>query len=513
MGRCNCRSARWLPQHIHAAKKLHGIDDYELESREAVDLWLLRYRHRDGDQQAVFFQHQIRLRQQQGLVLVEHGVRRSAPPEFLEPLSRSPRPRIIEDLLKLYPAVRPLNQTLALTTLEAEDVEPFVGNALFDSASVPWVIVSPDEQTHSPLVNPTELQRWLRGIAAVAVLNSGEATWTLTESLRRRGLGDEFRCFGGAIRSYDSSRTALRLPFLMPSLLLGIPEEHRTQLAGGELARRLAGRRMPPSFFSLIEDEDHGERTRTIEHLRLQLAQGTSSGAELRQQAMDLEVLLGEADREILRLTEDKNELARAVEASETARDEALEKLDDGTRRLSAQVTQLRGEAQGLRDKLRAADLTPSLVAELAAALKGAPPPIQTVELVERMYGDRIVFLPDAKDSARRAAAFQRPEKVAQLLWTLATDYYDSLVAGQGDVDARRCFGKDEFAAKDKENLSARGKKLRTFRWKDADHLMEMHLKDGVKFSDAECLRIHFKWFPDERRLVVGHCGGHLDFS
>jgi hypothetical protein len=503
---------RWLPDHIRAAKKLHGGDDYELESRETTDLWLLRYRHRDSDQQSVFFQHQIRVQQQPGRVVLEHGVRRSAPREMLSALTRSPRPRIVEDLLRLSPAARPLNQTLPVTVLGAEDVDDFVGSLLFDPRSVPWVVVSPDEETAKPLIDPSELLRWLRGIAAVAVLQTPEATWALTKALKQRGFGDELRCFDGAVRCYDGNRAAARLPFLMPGQLLATAGEERTTLAAGELARRLTARRMPPSFFSLIEDEDQRERNRTVEHLHHQLAQGTSSGAELRQQARELEVLLGEADQEIARLKREKDDLAETAEASETLRDHALEKLDDETRRLSAQVTQLRRETQDLREKLRAAELTPELVAEISSALKGDPSPIQTVDLVERLYGDRIVFLPEARASAKKAAEFQRPERVAHLLWTLATDYFQALAAGRGDVEARKYFGKDDFAAKDKDNLSARGKKLRTFEWRGADHLMEMHLKDGNKFSDAECLRIHFKWFPEERRIVVGHCGGHLDF-
>lgn len=42
---------------------------------------------------------------------------------------------------------------------------------------------------------------------------------------------------------------------------------------------------------------------------------------------------------------------------------------------------------------------------------------------------------------------------------------------------------------------------------------MEQHLKIGVKDSPAEALRIHFAWVADERKIVIGHCGPHLDFA
>ena len=42
--------------------------------------------------------------------------------------------------------------------------------------------------------------------------------------------------------------------------------------------------------------------------------------------------------------------------------------------------------------------------------------------------------------------------------------------------------------------------------------VMEKHLKHGVKDSVAETLRIHFEWVADQKKLVIGHCGKHLDF-
>ncbi|MFV8646948.1 hypothetical protein ACNREK_22150, partial [Ralstonia pseudosolanacearum] len=60
--------------------------------------------------------------------------------------------------------------------------------------------------------------------------------------------------------------------------------------------------------------------------------------------------------------------------------------------------------------------------------------------------------------------------------------------------------------------LSNDGKKRRTFNYCGKDFLMEKHLKHGVKDSPAETLRVHFEWFSNEKKIVVGHCGPHLDF-
>ena len=52
----------------------------------------------------------------------------------------------------------------------------------------------------------------------------------------------------------------------------------------------------------------------------------------------------------------------------------------------------------------------------------------------------------------------------------------------------------------------------RTFTYQGRPFLMKKHLKHGVKQSVAETLRIHFEWVAEEKRLVIGHCGKHLDF-
>ena len=41
---------------------------------------------------------------------------------------------------------------------------------------------------------------------------------------------------------------------------------------------------------------------------------------------------------------------------------------------------------------------------------------------------------------------------------------------------------------------------------------MERHLKVGVRDSAATTLRVHFEWIAKEKRIVIGHCGKHLNF-
>jgi hypothetical protein len=68
----------------------------------------------------------------------------------------------------------------------------------------------------------------------------------------------------------------------------------------------------------------------------------------------------------------------------------------------------------------------------------------------------------------------------------------------------------NELRQKDKDLASLR----EDIEERDAGKQIEMlkHLRIGVKDSAAETLRIHFHWDAKDQRIVIGHCGKHLDF-
>ncbi len=83
---------------------------------------------------------------------------------------------------------------------------------------------------------------------------------------------------------------------------------------------------------------------------------------------------------------------------------------------------------------------------------------------------------------------------------------------GTGDQHAKNVFGLKAYAASEADTLSIDGKKRRTFHYLSQPKLMEKHIKHGVKDSAAETLRIHFEWIAAEKKIIIGHCGKHLDF-
>lgn len=136
------------------------------------------------------------------------------------------------------------------------------------------------------------------------------------------------------------------------------------------------------------------------------------------------------------------------------------------------------------------------------------------MDLIATLYSDRIVFLETAKGSAKESdrGGFRQGAKAFELLQKLATEYWQQLADGKSDQQAKAVFGQNAYAANEASALSNDGKRRRTFNYRGRKFLMEKHLKHGVKDSLAETLRVHFEWLAHEKKIIVGHCGKHLDF-
>ena len=146
----------------------------------------------------------------------------------------------------------------------------------------------------------------------------------------------------------------------------------------------------------------------------------------------------------------------------------------------------------------------------LSSAVSKNPTLTSSLALIEELYKDRVVVLDSAYTSAKQSYDFKYGIDAFQMLTKLAGVYWRD-VQICGDTEARKHFGA-AYAARDKTTLSKEGRIRRTFEYKSQPLFMEKHLKVGVAYNSSDTLRIHFEWLPDEKRIVIGHCGGHLDF-
>lgn len=189
------------------------------------------------------------------------------------------------------------------------------------------------------------------------------------------------------------------------------------------------------------------------------------------------------------------------------------------TELLEQEVKDLRQEVAGLRVKAEIRErYQPQTVgvdytklAPLLPKIGGKNPPLGAIlDLVAEVFPDRITVLPSARKSAEVSTHFTRGEQAFDLFWKLTTDYWET-VRTKGDTEAKKLFGQS-YAATESDSLSLPGRQRRTFRYKDTDLFMGTHLRIGTADNKSDTLRIHFAWLGDAQRIVIGHCGKHLDF-
>lgn len=410
------------------------------------------------------------------------------------------RPKLVEQLIR---SCNPLGQTpgLKVKQLTLESAPAFLREIERDERNYPIVILSTNRDNEYP-VAPERLRSILVGLADVVCVPVEEDTYAVEEIVGRR-----FMAFGGALNIVFPGRQGDRGHFYETVLLRS--DEIANLLEGGrkiesEVLSAITHRTNLPFSWRHISPEKVAQAA-----LRAQLSQmieRAKTGAQS-EELKDYVALLESADQELQ--SKDK-ELAR-IRFN-------YEEKEQEVRALQAAIANLKHALSGLQSSDDSGDEIAEIMAPLrdsvAAVLKGNPSLQQTVELIAKLYSDRIFFLETAKASAKESdrGGFRQGAKAFDLLQKLATEYWQQLADGKSDQQAKSVFGQNAYAANEASALSNDGKRRRTFSYRGREFLMEKHLKHGVKDSLAETLRVHFEWLAHEKKIIVGHCGKHLDF-
>lgn len=231
---------------------------------------------------------------------------------------------------------------------------------------------------------------------------------------------------------------------------------------------------------------------------------------------------------EMLSVEELRSQLRKNEEMARE-HDEWLETFDQENAQMKEQVAELlasnaekdddlrrkRFEIQGLKNQLTEAGggqkaASPDLdwLVELACR---NPSPIECLNLLESVSGDKCVILESARTSAERSGQFAQGRRLLDLLRRLVTTYRNILMQ-EGDAKARKCFSNSEFAATESE-LVVRNpdlKRERTFIYAGQEVEMFAHLKVGVADNTTQTIRVHFYWDASRQKIVIGYCGPHL---
>lgn len=524
----NARLKTGVPQSLRA-DKVRGSGDFPgdnecaLSVRRSDGVSLLRLVQRDSGDPSVFWRNIIRLTANGDGVQVEHAITRSAPRGVtLDPKASSPS--VVQELIAAYSSggVEPRDlYTAKIICNDGHETEAFFEHVLMDgSRAVPVLVVTPGVRSGRPVVDATVLAKQLRGMATVAELRTRDCSDALTDSFTHAGFDRQYACVDAGVRLYVpklSRRDVLhRHPLWIRTRLLDLADDEglRTELLAGLVALRVADARMPSDLVGCVEDFDRHERRRRAEQLLAAppldpAASMDSLVSQAENQISALEAELRSANGLIALYESDNSD--KSLEAEAARKRIAELEYEAQQERLKAETLEQQLDAKQQRDS---GAVSPELRADLVRVLVGEVPPESALRLVVAAWPDRIVVLDSAFKSARRSAGFQSPDVVLDLLTTLPTEYFDALKRG-GDTEARKVFGKKEYAATESESvLTNKGAvKRRTFIYKGVPTEMFAHLKIGTKNSVAETVRIHFHWDAADEKIVIGHCGPHLDFK
>jgi len=353
-------------------------------------------------------------------------------------------------------------------------------------------------------IDPERLRQLLAGVAEVVIIPPDADTFAIEDV-----LGNQFRSWLGAVniifplvQNFDA-RTPPNRKILPPQLedmiangvaveneiltivthrinLLNIRQHispdhiHALNLRNAieTTKRHAATTGEQAQYVKLVEQE--------MEELQTRLKAAQARSAELEETLFETELKLEEARDEFNQIQYYNDSLKTALRAS--------------------------GDQNSMNVDLR---VLRSAIYSLAV---GDATTEQILQIIQALYPDRLVVLDTAWKSAREAHEFRHPRKLFERLRVLAGEYWDAMVEGKGDGEAGKAFG-DAYSARESERVETnnRARELRTFEYKGVPIEMWRHVKIGVKDSTAETARVHFHWDAADQKVVIGHCGHHLD--
>lgn len=148
--------------------------------------------------------------------------------------------------------------------------------------------------------------------------------------------------------------------------------------------------------------------------------------------------------------------------------------------------------------------------------LKDLPRDLPSIlEVIGALHSDRLVFTDEAIASARAASCCDKPQELAdawRALWEMATTLHELFFSGDA-YDIEKAFrGRTGIELTMVETgttqKDAKLMRLRRRIYQGREIWVTPHVKLG---SRPRWTRIHFAVDQDAQRIIVGHCGDHLD--
>lgn len=505
------RQGSWKKPDGRASVEIDSI--WDLPEGPSPSAWALRYSHQDNDFPARRW-------------TIDIGVATVAPGHWR--LSMTVGNSLHSSFMGQEPGRLPVTAPRLLTTLAKSERWHLTGgslallatptvldvgkaNILRNAIASPkrccaLIYVSRERASGEVLVDPVRLASSIVGSGTVFVASSSE----IDEELEYL-IPFEFRAPNGMVRVYapganlSDGRQSFRHRFFTRQQIQRLGAEEVEQQIARSLVRRSGWTRLVTPISSIDDVRSQRREQRLVELQK-------KGGAE--------------SERELLALFEQANqELTtqnRVLEQARLASEQRLEDLEDQIEGLNDSVRTLEYERDFLRnDATEAKRRASALEAAATAARSIAKLPTTLAEvmsLITRLHPDTIAFTDEAIASARSAAIDDLPKGLevawahlraaATVLPRLA--FEESVSAGQLPsrfLTESGCEMSMTEGTSTKADSRLVNSRLVTFDGKKWD--ITPHIKYGSKAP--KLLRIHFALDRERGRIIVGHCGDHLE--
>lgn len=406
------------------------------------------------------------------------------------------RPRVVDTILNRCK----LNSNACggrVLELTESDVQAFESIARETDRTYPIVqISSRPDGTFCP--DPKDLSRILVGVADVVIIPPSVDTFSLAKM-----LGAHMCPYNGAVNIlWPPVRSDGEL-IVPSSRLLAVDIEEMGRVGKtpiGELLGLVCSRTNAP--YARRHTSVESVHTATL-RVSLEHAQRFAS-----EESKELNELIRQVD------ADQRDEIARykaelaSVEGEFSALASRFDEERAANETLKHQLTELSSKAP----TVQSASLTEAERRILATAVTGLTDLEHALQVIQILYTDRVVVLQSAWESAKDSKKFIYVNEAFVLLQKLVNEFYLLMLNGKGDLEARTVFG-TAYAARESESVenNKRATALRVFTFGGKQVQMMRHLKIGTKPSKHETFRCHFHWDSQSRRVVIGHCGQHLD--
>lgn len=370
--------------------------------------------------------------------------------------------------------------------------------------SCPIVYVSKDSHTGNLLLDTHRLSNLLAGGASVFEAQEVDVSRELSYILPHK-----YQCRDGMVRIYQP-RLNFDLPFDYQRHRF-VTREHileRSPVTVEDMIIRSVARRpvlRATGQVTTVEDVQA-----KIRDFRLAELGNSKDAASLQERVNLLYELNTQLHENVTRLTTEKD----------GAEEQCLELMiqvdqkDDENRTLRYQCDADRAARVQSDAAVRRIEKQLAALANLASLPENLE---EAVSLIERLHADRILFLDEAKASAREAGINSSKSeiwKVWRCLWAVATTLHELHFREEGQsLDIESVFQERtgfKLALTEGGQTKADKKlmKHRTLLYQGREIDITPHVKFG---REPRLLRIHYCPDHDTGRLLVGHCGDHLE--